>query len=32
MFDGVDTTLAGLAKYAGAQPPANLVIALQELQ
>ena len=29
MFDGVDTTLAGLAKYAGAQPPANLVIALQ---
>jgi LmbE family N-acetylglucosaminyl deacetylase len=31
MFDGIDTTLPGLAKYAGAQPPANLVIALQAI-
>jgi LmbE family N-acetylglucosaminyl deacetylase len=29
MFDDIDTTVPGLAKYAGAQPPANLVIALQ---
>src|SRR4051812_1926044 len=31
MFDGIDTTLAGLAKYAGPQPPANLVMALQAI-
>jgi LmbE family N-acetylglucosaminyl deacetylase len=31
LFEGVDTSLAGLAKYAGAQPPANLVIALQTI-
>jgi len=31
MFEGIDTTLMGLAKYAGAQPPANLVIALQTI-
>jgi len=31
LFDGIDTTLIGLAKYAGAQPPANLVIALQTI-
>lgn len=31
MFDGIDTTLPGLAKYAGARPPANLVIALQAI-
>ena len=31
LFDGIDTSLAGLAKYAGAQPPANLVIALQAI-
>jgi LmbE family N-acetylglucosaminyl deacetylase len=31
LFDGIDTTLPGLAKYAGAQPPANLVIALQSI-
>jgi len=29
IFDDIDTTLPGLAKYAGAQPPANIVIALQ---
>ena len=29
LFDGIDTTLAGLAKYAGADPPGNLVSALQ---
>ena len=31
LFDGIDTSLAGLAKYAGAQPPANLVMALQAI-
>jgi len=31
LFDGIDTTLLGLAKYAGPQPPANLVIALQTI-
>ncbi len=31
MFDGIDTTLPGLAQYAGPQPPANLVIALQSI-
>ena len=31
MFDGIDTTLPGLAKFAAAQPPANLVIALQTI-
>jgi LmbE family N-acetylglucosaminyl deacetylase len=31
MFDGIDTTLPGLAKYSGAQPPANLMIALQAI-
>ncbi len=29
MFDGIDTSLLGLAKYAGAQPAASLVTALQ---
>jgi LmbE family N-acetylglucosaminyl deacetylase len=29
MFDGIDTTLAGLAAYAGAQPPQGLVNALK---
>jgi LmbE family N-acetylglucosaminyl deacetylase len=29
MFDGIDTTLAGLAAYAGAQPPPGLVSALK---
>jgi LmbE family N-acetylglucosaminyl deacetylase len=29
MFDGIDTTLAGLATYAGAQPPQALVDALK---
>ena len=31
LFDGIDTSVAGLAKYAGSQPPANLVIALQAI-
>ena len=31
MFDGIDTSVVGLAKYAGPQPPANLVIALQAI-
>jgi len=31
MFDGIDTTLAGLAIYAGPEPPANLVKALQAI-
>src|SRR3954466_9821709 len=31
LFDGIDTKLPGLATYAGAQPPANLVIALQAI-
>ena len=31
MFDGVDTTLAALAGYAGAQPPAALGAALQAI-
>ncbi len=31
LFDGIDTSLPGLAKYAGAQPPASLVIALQAI-
>jgi LmbE family N-acetylglucosaminyl deacetylase len=31
MFDGIDTTLPGLVKYAGAQPPASLLIALQAI-
>ena len=31
MFDGIDTSLMGLAKYAGPQPPANLVNALQAI-
>ena len=31
MFDGIDTTLAGLATYAGAQPPAWLLTALQRI-
>jgi LmbE family N-acetylglucosaminyl deacetylase len=29
MFDGIDTTLAGLARDAGSQPPPGLVTALQ---
>jgi LmbE family N-acetylglucosaminyl deacetylase len=29
MFDGIDTSLAGLAVYAGPQPPPSLVAALQ---
>src|SRR3954468_17315442 len=31
MFDGIDTTVAGLAKYAGPQPAADLVIGLQAI-
>jgi LmbE family N-acetylglucosaminyl deacetylase len=31
MFDGIDTTLAGLASYAGPQPPQGLVSALQSI-
>ena len=31
LFDGIDTTLAGLAKYAGPEPPATLVSALQAI-
>jgi len=31
MFDGIDTSLNGLAKYAGQQPPASLVNALQAM-
>jgi LmbE family N-acetylglucosaminyl deacetylase len=31
MFDGIDTSLLGLAKYAGPQPPTNLVSALQAI-
>jgi len=31
LFEGIDTSLAGLARYAGAQPPANLVMALQTI-
>ena len=31
LFEGIDTSLVGLTQYAGAQPPANLVIALQEI-
>ena len=31
MFDGIDTSLAGLAGYAGPQPPAALVGALQAI-
>src|SRR4051812_7145699 len=31
MFDGIDTTLAGLARYAGPQPPAGLVDALRAI-
>ena len=31
LFDGIDTTLAGLAAYAGATPPAALVSALKAL-
>ena len=29
MFDGIDTTIAGLAAYVGSQPPQSLVTALQ---
>ena len=31
MFDGVDTSLAGLASYAGAQPPAGLTAGLAKI-
>ncbi len=31
MFDGIDTSLAGLAAYAGSQPPAMLLSALQRI-
>jgi hypothetical protein len=31
MFDGIDTTLAGLAAYAGSEPPRVLVAALQTI-
>jgi len=31
MFDGIDTSLPGLAKYAGPQPPASLVTGLQAI-
>ena len=31
MFDGIDTSLAGLAQYAGRQPSAGLVSALQSI-
>lgn len=31
MFDGIDTTLAGLAAYAGARPPQALVAALKAI-
>ena len=31
LFDGVDTTIAGLARYAGPQPPAGLVEGLATL-
>jgi LmbE family N-acetylglucosaminyl deacetylase len=31
MFDGIDTSLGGLAQYAGAQPPATLVTGLQSI-
>jgi LmbE family N-acetylglucosaminyl deacetylase len=31
LFEGIDTSLAGLARFAGAQPPANLIIALQAI-
>ena len=31
LFDGVDTTIAGLAQYAGANPPAALVGGLQAI-
>jgi LmbE family N-acetylglucosaminyl deacetylase len=31
MFDGIDTTIAGLAAYAGTQPPPALVAALKDI-
>jgi LmbE family N-acetylglucosaminyl deacetylase len=31
MFDGIDTTIAALAAYAGAQPPPALVAALKDI-
>jgi LmbE family N-acetylglucosaminyl deacetylase len=31
MFDGIDTTIAGLAAYAGAQPPQALAAALKDI-
>jgi LmbE family N-acetylglucosaminyl deacetylase len=31
MFDGIDTTIAGLARFAGAEPPAALVAALKDI-